>query len=62
MRLCIFAKIKFLAAVTTFELFSPFFHMDHLPWLLKRNGCATHGAELIVWPWDLCFIFAKEIP
>jgi hypothetical protein len=26
MRLCIFAKIKFLAAVTTFELFSPFFH------------------------------------
>jgi hypothetical protein len=31
MRLCIFAKVEFLTAITAFELFSSFFHDDHLP-------------------------------
>jgi hypothetical protein len=62
MRLCIFAEVEFLAAITTFELFSSFFHAKSPPCDMNRNGCATPGPEHMAQAWELCFIFAKEIP
>jgi hypothetical protein len=44
----IFAEVEFLAAITTFELFSSFFHSTHLSGHFSppsRNRCAIHVAR-----------------
>ena len=47
MSFCIFAEVELLAAITTFELFSSFFHGTHLFGSISlgsRNRCAIHAA------------------
>jgi hypothetical protein len=62
MRLCIFAEIEFLTAITTFELLASFFHLGSPRKPLKRNGCASVSAAWMAHARRPCFTFANRLP